>query len=323
MNIGILGTGSIAKTMARTIERLANPEIKIHAVASRGMEKAESFAARFHIPVAYSSYADLVKDQKVDLVYVATPHSCHYENALLALQGGKNVLVEKPLCLNKKQAEILFSLAREKSLLLREAFWTRYTPASHYLHETLLQDRVLGDIKSIDISFGLFLMHVDRLKDPNLAGGALLDLGVYPLSFALNLIKDLHVVDVKAKFLDTGVDAEDRVILSNGRQDVTIHLSMNSYLPGKAIIRCVHGKAIVKGMNRHRSIRWIFDSGRKRTIRFKDLVNGYEYQFLKMNAMLKGNMECDDMKTTASLAILALLDDIRKKIGLSYPNEKP
>ena len=178
MNIGIIGLGSIATKISKTVKKLNRPEIRLYACASRSIKKAEAFKKKYSFEKAYGDGKALIADNKVDLVYVATPHPFHYEIALTAISAGKNVIVEKPVCTDAKKFERLSALAKEKGVFFSEAFWTAFDPLVKIIVDRLYSG-VYGNIVSVKSQFGLPLKHVERLTCVNLAGGALLDLGVY------------------------------------------------------------------------------------------------------------------------------------------------
>ncbi len=177
MKIGILGAGSIAHSMAKTVSRMEGTEL--YAVASRSIGKAEDFARQYQIPKAYGSYQEMAEDPAVDLVYVATPHSHHYAHVRLCLEHGRNVLCEKAFMVNSSQAREVVRLAREKRLLLAEAIWTRYMPSRALIREAV-DSGIIGEVTSLTANLGYVVKHKERLIRSDLGGGALLDLGVYP-----------------------------------------------------------------------------------------------------------------------------------------------
>ncbi len=181
INAAVLGTGRIAEKMAETMKSARR--VKLYAVGSRNLDRAVAFAKKNGFRRAYGSYEDLLTDRKVDLVYVATPHSEHYRNALAALEAGKNVLVEKPICVTEMQAKKLVETAEAKNLFLGEAMWTRFLPFGEKIRE-VLGSGVIGDLVSLTADVGWNIRSVPRMTDPELAGGTLLDTGIYALNFA-------------------------------------------------------------------------------------------------------------------------------------------
>ena len=181
LKMAILGAGGIASTMAGTISRME--QVECYAVGSRSMEKAQAFAQKFGFQKAYGSYEELVKDEEVELVYIATPHSEHYENARLCIRHKKPVLCEKAFTANAKQAKELLDYAKKEKVFITEAMWVRYLPMLQTIRAELADD-VIGTPTMLTANLGYLISEVPRLQRPDLAGGALLDVGVYPINFA-------------------------------------------------------------------------------------------------------------------------------------------
>ena len=212
LNFGIIGTGFIAGKGISALHETARAEVL--AVASRTSEKAQRYACEWNIPRSYGCYEDLMKDKDIDVVYIATPHNLHYENMLQALNSGKHVLCEKPLTLNTEQAKECIELAARNKLFLMEGMWTRFFPAIQKVNEWL-SAKVIGAVSFLNADFFLNIKidHMHRLYNPNLGGGALLDLGVYPISLATMIWgKPLEVTGV-AQIAETGVDQTDSIAI--------------------------------------------------------------------------------------------------------------
>ena len=186
IKLGIIGAGGIAEIMARTIRRMneaGNHKVQLYGVASRSLEKAARFAGENGAGKAYGSYEDLASDPEIGLVYIAVPHSHHYETAMLCLKYGKPLLIEKAFTANGPQARELLAQAERQGVLVTEAIWTRYQPMRRILSETLASG-VIGEPKLLQANLGKPISQVERLRRPELAGGVLLDMGVYALNFA-------------------------------------------------------------------------------------------------------------------------------------------
>ena len=226
MKVGILGAGRIAATMAKTLNGMK--EAQCYAVASRSLEKAEAFAQKNHVEKAYGSYEEMLSDENVDLVYIATPHSHHLEHGKLCISYGKPVLCEKSFTANAAQARELLDYAAEKKVFITEAIWTRYMP-SRKMIDDIIASGELGEIKMISANLGYELTDKERMLRPELAGGALLDVGVYTLNFASMVLGD-DIVKMTSECVktDTGVDGQDAIILGD---DVT----------GTAVSDVIHG----------------------------------------------------------------------------------
>jgi dihydrodiol dehydrogenase / D-xylose 1-dehydrogenase (NADP) len=214
---GILGPGKIAHSFAKGLKSL--PGAELAAVASRSAGRAAAFAKEFGIPKAYGSYQELADDPEIDIVYVATPHPAHAEFTLMCLEAGKAVICEKPLAVNEEQARTMAALAQKKDLFLTEAMWTRYLPCTRRIME-LIGSGAIGDVRMVKADFGFRCPWEpeNRLLDPNLGGGALLDVGVYTVSYASMVFGGLmpQKVASAAAIGETGVDETFSAVLEYG-----------------------------------------------------------------------------------------------------------
>ncbi len=322
MKLAIMATGWIAEKMAVTVTEMAG--VERYAVASRSLEKAEAFAKQYGFEKAYGSYEELVQDPEVELVYVATPHSHHYACAKLCLENGKPALVEKAFCVNAKQARELIRLSEEKGVFLTEAFWTRYMPARAMVEDLLNRD-VIGEITSVTASFGLALENRERLVKPELAGGALLDLGVYPLNFALMFVRS-EVTDItsSAVLSPEGVDWSNGVNLTfeNGCQAL-LHSNMRSLVRNEGVIYGKKGYIEVINTNDPEVI-IVHDMHGNVIERLErpEQITGYEYEILAcMEALQQGKIECEQMPHSETLRMMELLDRMREQWGMKFPCE--
>lgn len=319
-NIAILGAGRIATFMAKTVNGMKN--VNLYGIASRDVSKAEEFAKEYSVEHAYGSYEEMLQDPNIDLVYIATPHSHHYDHAKLCLQYGKNVLCEKAFTANKKQAEEVLSLAKEKGLLITEAIWTRYMPIAQTLKDVLNSGKI-GTPSSLISTFGALVSEKPRLREPSLAGGALLDLGIYPLTFAMiafgNEIKDIKT---SATLTDLGVDETHSVILTYKDGKVaTLCSSMISAMESQAIIYGTKGYLKVYGMNNYEKIE-VYNSNRElvETIERPEQITGYEYEVTAaLNAISEGKLECPEMPHEETLLVMEIMDGLRASWGVHYP----
>lgn len=327
MKTAILGAGNIAKSMAAALRGLQKrgENVEPYAVGARELSRAEAFAREQGFEKAYGSYEELVSDPEVDLVYVATPHSMHCEHTRLALEHGKNVLCEKAFTMNAGQAEEVIALAEKKGLLLAEAIWPRYMPSRQMILD-LIDSGVIGTVTSLSANLGYPLTHVERMVRPELCGGALLDLGVYPLNFACmafpGAIRDVASACVK---WETGVDAQNSFTLTfeDGRMAV-LYSSMLVQSDRLGVINGDKGYMEVQNINNPEEIR-IFDLQRNciRTIPVPEQINGYEYEVLACReALEKGWTECPQMPHAETLRMMKVMDGLRKSWGVIYPMEK-
>lgn len=322
-NVGILGTGNIAAVMARTVNQMKGA--RLYAVASREQVKAEVFAGKHGCKKAYGSYEDLAKDSKVDLVYIAMPHSEHFENAKLCIEHGKPVLCEKAFTANAKQAEELLALAREKQVFIAEAIWTRYLPMLTTIRE-VLGSGVIGELKTLTANLGYVVDGVERLLNPALAGGALLDVGVYTLNFALMIFgSDIEKIHSCCSYTDTGVDRQNTVTLQyrDGKYAV-LNSSLESLSDRRGTIYGTKGFAVVENINNFESI-LVYDTSYKKVAEYKrpKQISGYEYEVEAcIRSIRKHEIECAEMPHGEILRVMRLMDGLRKEWGIVYPFEK-
>ena len=318
--VGIIGTGDIARTMATTLAGMRGTTC--YAVASRTREKAEAFAKEFKIKNFYGSYEELCQDPKIDLIYVATPHSAHYENVKLALENGKNVLCEKAFTLNEAQAKELFDLAAEKDLLLTEAMWTRYVPLAGKLKE-IIASNIIGEISMVMADLSYNIGWKQRIQDPSLGGGALLDLGVYGLNFvSLVLGEDITDIQSSAVLNDRGMDIQDVITLKfRSNQMAVVTCSATSFGPCKGIIFGANGHIEVQDINNFSSITVYNNAGEKIGFYKKEKqITGYEYEVqAAFDALDEGWKECPAMPHALTLKIMNEMDYIRKQTGVVFP----
>lgn len=351
---GILSTGKIAQAFVLGLKSL--PDAHISAVGSRTEEAAARFGERYGIPRRHGSYAALAADPEVDVVYVATPHNLHAENTILCLEAGKAVLCEKPFALNAGQAEGMIAAARSRNLFLMEAMWTRYLPAAIELRR-LVSEGAVGDPQMIEASFG-FRAAFDpagRLFNPELGGGALLDLGIYPLSLSFFLFgKPSRLVSL-ADLGKTGVDERAGVVLGFPRGRIAVlHFSLTADLPTDLTVMGSEGRirahapifrpdkltiskpflprnatgrtaSLVRRITGHPKGSWLkkhVPVETSRTLRIPYSGNGYNYEAAEvMRALREGRTESPRMPLDESLEIMRTMDAIRALWGLRYPGE--
>lgn len=323
MKVGILAAGNIARKMAYTLNHLE--ETECYAVASRTLEKAEAFASEHHVEKAYGSYEELVNDPEVELIYIASPHSHHYEHAKLCLEHGKPVLIEKSFMANAKQAEEILTLGKAKGLLVAEAIWTRYLPSRKMIDEIIASGEI-GEVSMATGNLGYDIRNVERMYRPELAGGALLDVGVYPLNFiVMALGSNYERVQSCCTKYETGVDAQNVITLQY--PDGTLAIAHSSMLGGSEQAGIVYGSKgylIAHGLNNVEKI-GIYDNQRKliREIEPPQQINGFEYQVLScVKAIREGKIECPEMPHEEILRMMRLMDECRRQWGMVYPFEK-
>lgn len=322
MKMGILGAGNIAKTMARTIHEM--PEVTSWAVASRNLEKAQAFADEFGFVNAYGSYEELVSDPEIDLIYVATPHSHHFAHAKLCVEHGKAVLVEKAFTQNALQAKELLTLAKKKKVFVTEAIWTRYMP-SRKIMDDLIAEGVIGTPYSLYATLSYPIADKERIAQPELAGGALLDIGIYALNFASMIFgDDVKEQRVEAILSDKGVDlAENITLIYNDNKMAVLHSDVRVSDNREGAVYGDKGCIIVQNINNCERIT-VFNNEHKivRELEVPKQITGYEYEVLAcMEALEKGLLECPQMPHAQTIHMMEVMDELRRKMGVVYPGE--
>lgn len=322
---GIIGAGRISSSFAAALNSLGDAQIA--AVASRNLERAREFANRYTINKAYGSYEDLVKDPEIDVIYIGTPHTEHKENAALCIRHGKSVLCEKPFTLNYKDSLYLVNLAKEHGVFLMEAMWTKFLPVTNVVKSWIMEKKI-GDVKFFHISFG-FQNEFDitsRLFNPDVAGGALLDVGIYPITYVIHLMGKLpNQISSTAYLGQSGVDEMNTISMRYDEgviADLSSAVTVNS---GKdAVIIGNKGKIVVPNF-------WMADSAQLYdengvmidSCSLPHKMNGYEFEAEEVNHCIReGKAESDIVPLKDTLDIMKIMDDLRAEWGLIYPQER-
>lgn len=320
LRIGIIGAGWIAEKAAITLNGLT--ECECYAIASRSLEKAEAFANQWNVTRAYGSYAELLADPNVDLVYVATPHSHHYDVTRQALLADKPCLVEKAFMANYRQSKEIIDLAHERKIFLAEAIWTRYQPVVKIVRDLINSGRI-GTPRLVTATLGYSMGEKLRIMQPDLCGGALLDLGVYALNFVRMFfptdIISMEGTCIKSK---TGMDLTNAMtlVLSDG---MLCNLQSSAACVGDniGVIAGTDGNLIIDNINNPQKIT-VNTHDRKfvEDIHVPKQLTGYEYQFLACRqALIDGLLEPREMPHQETLYIMELMDGFRQKWGVRYP----
>ncbi|MBQ8325776.1 MAG: Gfo/Idh/MocA family oxidoreductase [Lachnospiraceae bacterium] len=323
MKIGVLGTGGIVKSVTPTLKQIENMEC--YAIASRTMEKAKEAAEKYGYSKAYGSYEELVQDPQVELVYIATPHSRHYEDMKLCIKHKKPVLCEKAFTMNAAQAKEIKELANKEGVYVAEAIWTRYMPSRKLIQE-VLDSGIIGNVSILTANLSYTISQNYRIVAPELAGGALLDVGVYGLNFAImHFGKEIERIESSVQFTDTGVDGMESITLfyKDGKMAVLTH-GIYGRSDRKGIFYGDKGYIVVENINNPQSIS-VFDQEDKliKRIDVPAQISGYEYQFTEcMDRITKNETESSSMPLDDSIYVMEVADSIRKQWGLTYPQEK-
>lgn len=350
MNLAILGAGRIATTMAATVSQM--DEVNLYAIAARDGGRAKAFAEKYGAEKFYGSYEEMLRDDQVDLVYIATPHSLHCEHAKLCINYGKPVLCEKAFTQNAAEAREVLELAHQKKVFITEAMWTRYTPQSVMLRKLLFGEEDfswdpsvsnaahgyeasasqknaekivagksrpgggrIGKIVGLTANLGYSLLDKERLVRPELAGGALLDLGVYTLNFATwALGDDVQSLSTSMVLHETGVDKSEFINLVYPDGTIAgLFNTMEAVSDRRGIVFGTEGRLEVENTNNYEEIR-IYNNQYElvETIPQPQQITGYEYEVLACKRALEaGALECEEMPHAHTLCVMELLDEIR------------
>ncbi|MFJ2391494.1 Gfo/Idh/MocA family protein [Streptomyces sp. NPDC087843] len=323
---GILATGGIAA--AFTADLVDMPDAEVVAVASRTDASAKAFAERFGIPRAYGDWASLAADEDVDVVYVATPHSAHRQAAGMCLEAGRHVLCEKALTLNAREAEELVALARRHDRFLMEAMWMYCNPLVRRL-KGLVDGGVIGEVRTVQADFGINgpFPPSHRLRDPAQGGGALLDLGVYPVSFAHLLLGEPSGITARAVLSDEGVDLQTGAVLTwESGALASVHCSINGSTPVTASVTGSQGRIDIPGGFFFPERLVLHRDGRDAEEFTADPAHGPRTSLKHeaaevMRALRAGEKESPLVPLDGSLAVMRTLDAVREQIGVRYPGE--
>jgi predicted dehydrogenase len=295
------------------------------AVGSRTSDSAEAFAERFGAPHRYGSYAALASAPDVDAIYVATPHPLHHDNTIMCLEAGKAVLCEKPFAINAAQAQSMISTARARGVFLMEAMWTRFLPHMVRLRE-LLAAGAIGEVRMLQVDFGFRTSFnpQGRLFDPALGGGALLDVGIYPVSLASMVFGTPERVTGMAHLGETGVDEQSAMIFGYaGGQLALLSQAIRTNSPHEALLLGTSGKIRMhSSWWKATTITLSVDGQPDEQIDVPTVGNGYNYEAAEVGRSLRaGRTESDVMPLDETLAIMRTMDEVRAQWGLRYPGE--
>lgn len=322
LKVGILGCGRIGGTMAGTITKMDSAAV--YAAASRDLGKAHAFATQYEIPHVYGSYEDMLDDPAVGLVYIATPHSHHYDHIKLCIEHGKNVLCEKSFTVNAEQAEEVLDLAEKKHVLVAEAMWVRFLPLAKTLKE-IIASGIIGEISACTADIQYIIDQKERIVEPSLAGGALLDVGVYAMTFAsITMGDDIDRIQAAAIMTDKGVDKQDAITIlyRDGRMAV-LNCGISAISDRQGILYGRKGFIVVENINNFASIT-IYSDKRELVQRIPApaQITGYEYEVESCRRAIEaGKIECPEMPHAETIEILRQMDTVRRQIGLKYPFE--
>lgn len=321
--VGILGAGHIAEKIADTLNKL--DAFEPYAIASRDINKANEFGDKFNIEKRYGSYEELANDPDVELIYIATPHSHHAEQAKMCINAGKPVLVEKAFSYNAATAAEVYKLSEEKGVFCSEAMWIRYMPMYRQVAKTLGSD-LIGRLTHISCSLGYFLIDKERIVSPELAGGTLLDIGVYPINLmCMFFMRNPDSVTTTCMKHQNGVDVQETLQFNyTGGQSGTALVTGLYEADNKAIMYGTKGYLEIDNINNPTEVR-VYNTKKQLIQAFnppESQISGYEYEFIAArDAIILGKVETGQIVHADSLNIMKIMDDIRSVWGVKFPME--
>lgn len=326
MNLGILGAGRIAVTMAETIRKLndsGNHTVRLYAVGARDLDRARAFAAANGVEKAYGSYEEMLRDPELDFVYIATPHSHHYQHIKLCADHGKHVLCEKAFTVNARQAQEALAYAKARGVLVTEAIWTRYQPMRQKIAD-VLSSGVIGKPTMLTANLCYTITEKERIVRPELAGGALLDVGVYCLNFAEMVFGHAQGVQGSCTKGETGVDLTDSMTLTWQDGRVAILNAASTCLSDRqGVVYGTNGFLVVENINNPQSYRVYNDQYELvEQVDCPPQLTGYEYEVLETaDCISRGLLECPSMPHSETIHMMEVMDHLRSQMGISYPCE--
>jgi predicted dehydrogenase len=323
IHIGIIGAGNIANKFCEAVNK-SHVDACLEAIGSRSLDKAIAFKEKYQVNKAYGSYEDLYNDDNIDLVYIAIPHAFHYEEMKKAISKNKHILCEKPFTLNANQAKVIFDMAREKKLFVMEALWTRFLPVIQSLKKSIDQG-IIGNINLLTAEF-CFKPNKDinhRLYQKHLGGGALLDIGIYPITLANIFLGKPKSFESKVTMYQTGVDASEIITYHYGKTKAILTASFIKESPLESIIEGSKGKVIINGLHDTESAKIYDNQGSLiKEINIPFEVNGFEYEIKEAISCIQNkHIQSLTMPHQETIDILKQMDDIRQSWHLSYPQE--
>ncbi|XP_059221348.1 trans-1,2-dihydrobenzene-1,2-diol dehydrogenase [Stomoxys calcitrans] len=327
---GIVSAGKISHDFCVALSTLPFDEHQMTAVAARDQKRAEEFSKKHEIPKAFGSYEELAECPDVDIVYVGALNPQHFEICMLMLEHGKHILCEKPLCMNHKQAKKLIQYAEIKKLFLMEAVWSRFFPAYQYVRKQIASG-VLGEIQEVDVQFGFEIEQVDRVKQNNLGGGTILDLGIYTIQVSQWAFQEPpQKIVAKGTLNENGVDIDvETELIYSGNRKSKMRTSALGELDNKAVIKGTKGQITllqfwcptklidIDGQEKE----WVLPKGKHATNYTNSEGLRYEAEAARV-CILEGKLQNEHVTHNDSLLFAQIEDEIRKQVGVVYPEDK-
>ena len=319
---GIVGAGKIAQSFSKDLALVSGG--RLAAVASRSLEKAREFAAEYDAPHAFGSYDALFESETVDVVYIATPHTHHAEVAIRAMEAGKHVLCEKPMGVNRLEVERMIEAAKKSKVFLMEALWSRFNPTIKAVKQ-LVDSGEIGDVGYLYSNFAFYALDRDekgRLLNPNLAGGSLLDIGIYPIFLSYLMLGIPTDILTKVHFHETGVEKQCSMIFDYHNAHAMLYSGLTSDSEMKSEISGSKGSIYINPRWHEATSYTLIKDGETRTLELPKIGKGYTHEIEEVHKCLQsGKLESDLWSHQNSLDLIYLMDTIRQKTGIKFPFE--
>jgi predicted dehydrogenase len=325
MKIALLGAGRIAKKMALTISKMKSTEA--YAVAARDLSRAKEYAKEYGFKKAYGSYEEMLRDPEVELVYISTLHSDHYAHMKMCLEAGKPVLCEKAFTINAAQAKEILQLSQKKNLLVAEAIWTRYMPMRKVIDDVVASG-IIGNISALTADLCYPIMDKERLLKPETGGGALLDVGVYTINFALMTFgHDIKKIDTSAVLTPQKVDLSESMTFTYKDSKIAVlHSSMNTRSDRRGVIFGDKGYIEVLNINNCEGVNvYLWENERyklHKSYKTPKQITGFEYQVDScIKAIKAGKIECPEMPHSEIIRVMEICDQLRDSWGVKLKGD--
>ncbi|PXX25590.1 Gfo/Idh/MocA family protein [Arenibacter sp. ARW7G5Y1] len=320
---GIIGLGNIARNFVKDLA-LVN-DAQIYAAASRNLDKAKGFAEEYKIPNAYGSYKELLECKEVDVVYIATPHTSHCELSIMAMEHGKHVLCEKPMGINRAEVEKMLAAAKQNKVFLMEALWSRFNPSIKKAKQ-LIDNGEIGPLAYIHADFAFYALDRDlkgRVLNPELAGGSLLDIGIYPIFLAYLLLGKPDQILSSSNFHDNGTEIQTSMIFKYPKAQAILYSGFTSHSEMKAEISGERGTIYIPTRWHEAQGYTVERNGEKEDFSIPTTGRGYYYEIKEVHDCLEqGKLESSQWSHSNSLDLITLMDTVRKQNGIAFPFEE-
>lgn len=319
---GLVGLGGISRKFADDLKLV--PDAELVAVGSRSQDKADSFAKEYDVPNAFGSYEDLFDFDEVDVLYIATPHNSHAELSIAAMKKGKNILCEKPIAVNSKDLKRMIATANEEGVFLMEAMWSRFNPSVQKVKQ-LIEDGKIGDVGYLNADFTYYGLERDvdcRILNPALAGGSILDIGIYPIFISYLILGMPEKIIAESTFFKTGIEMQTSMIFTYKNAQAILHSGFATNLEVKAKVAGTKGSLSLRPMW-HEAQGYSFEQGGEvENFDLPSLGMGYAVEAIEVHECLRaGKLQSDLWSHQNSLDLMQIMDEVRSKVGARFSFE--